>query len=241
MYKADWKKYFIVFVITLGIFGTAFYASSRLNNKKLEEIQTIQNRVSIDILSSETQFALLSESSCETVGDSSLSKDLDSLGAKLSYAENNINKTDSNQEDIVWLKKNYALLEMKDYVLMKKLARQCEVKPVYILYFYSNKTGVCKDCEKEGIVLTELRRKYPGLRVYSFDYDLELPAQKTLLTLYKIKNNLPALVVNNKTEYGFKSVEDIETFVPELKNLTEEGLATTTAATTTKSVKKKMN
>lgn len=238
MYKADWGKYFIVFLITLGIFGTAFYASSRLNNKKLEEIQTIQNRVSIDILSSETQFALLSESSCETVGDSSLSKDLDSLGAKLSYAEDNINSTGSNQEDIVWLKKNYALLEMKDYVLMKKLARQCEEKPVYILYFYSNKDGVCADCQKEGIVLTELRRKYPGLRVYSFDYDLELPAQKTLLTLYKIKNTLPALVINNKAEYGFKSVEDIETLVPELKDLTEESLATTTAATTTKAAKK---
>jgi hypothetical protein len=238
MYKADWKKYFIVFVITLGIFATAFYTSSRLNDKKLEEIQTIQNRVSIDILSSETQFALLSESSCETVGDSSLSKDLNSLGAKLSYAEDNMNSTDSNQEDIVWLKKNYALLEMKDYVLMKKLAQKCEVKPVYILYFYSNKEGICADCQKEGIVLTELRRKYPGLRVYSFDYDLELPAQKTLLTLYKIKNALPALVINNKAEYGFQSVENIELLVPELKNLTEQGFATTTA-TTTKTTKKK--
>ncbi len=238
MYQADWKKYFMVFLITLAIFATAFYVSSRLNNQKLEEIQTIQNRVSIDILSSETQFALLSESSCETVGDSSLSKDLDSLGAKLSYAEDNINKTDSNQEDIVWLKKNYALLEMKDYVLMKKLAQKCEVKPVYVLYFYSNQEGVCEDCEKEGIVLTELRRKYPGLRVYSFDYDLELPAQKTLVTLYKVKNTLPALVINNKAEYGFKSVEDIERLVPELEDLTEEGFATTTA-TTTKILKKK--
>jgi thiol-disulfide isomerase/thioredoxin len=234
MYKADWKKYFIVFLITLGIFATAFYASTRLNDKKLQEIQTIQNRVSIDILSSETQFTLLSESSCETVGDSSLSKDLDSLGAKLSYAEESIN---SNQEDIVWLKKNYALLEIKDYVLMKKLAQKCEVKPVYVLYFYSNKEGSCVDCEKEGIVLTELRRKYPGLRVYSFDYDLDLPAQKTLLTLYKVKDTLPALVINNKVEYGFKSVEDIEKSLPELKYLTEDGLATTT--TETKAVKKK--
>jgi thiol-disulfide isomerase/thioredoxin len=116
---------------------------------------------------------------------------------------------------------------MKDYVLMKKLAQKCEIKPVYILYFYSNKTGVCEDCEKEGIVLTELRRKYPGLRVYSFDYDLELPAQKTLLSLYKIKKVLPALVINNKTQFGFQSVEDVEKLVPELKNLTEDGILKT--------------
>jgi len=177
----------------------------------------MQNRVSIDILSSETQFALLSESSCETVGDTSLSKDLDSLGAKLSYAEVNLN---SNKEDVQWLKKNYSLLEIKDYVLMKKLSERCEIKPVYILYFYSNETGACLDCQKEGIVLTELRKKYPGLRVYSFEYDLDLAALKTLESLYNVQPELPAIVIHKRVEYGWKSVEDMEKIMPELATLT---------------------
>ena len=217
MHTADWKKYFYVFLITVVIFGTAFFVSNTLSNKKIDDIQTMQNRVSIDILSSETQFALLSESSCETVGDTSLSKDLDSLGAKLSYAEVNLN---SNKEDVQWLKKNYSLLEIKDYVLMKKLAERCEIKPVYILYFYSNKNGACLDCQKEGIVLTELRKKYPGLRVYSFDYDLDLAALKTLESLYNVQPELPAIVIHKRVEYGWKSVEDMEKIMPELATLT---------------------
>jgi hypothetical protein len=223
MHTADWKKYFYVLLITVAIFLTAFFVSDTLGNKKIEDIQTAQNRVSIDILSSETQFALLSETSCESVGDPSLSKDLDSLGAKLSYAEVNLN---SNQEDVLWLKKNYSLLEIKDYILMKKLAANCKIKPVYILYFYSNKPGACPDCQKEGAVLTELRKTYPGLRVYSFDYDLDLGALKTLESLYDVKPNLPALVIHRQADYGWKSVQDTEKIMPELATLT----GTTTVA-----------
>lgn len=217
MHTADWKKYFYVFLITVAIFLTAFFVSDTLGNKKLEDIQTAQNRVSIDILSSETQFALLSESSCETVGDTSLSKDIDSLGTKLSYAEVNLN---ANNEDVLWLKKNYTLLEIKDYILMKRLSTSCQIKPVYILYFYSNTPGSCPDCRKEGTVLTELRKKYPGLRVYSFDYDLDLPALKTLMSLYKVEPQLPALVIHKSVAYGWKSVEDMEKIMPELATLT---------------------
>jgi thiol-disulfide isomerase/thioredoxin len=230
MHTADWKKYFYVLLVTAAIFVTAFFVSDTLGNKKIEDIQTAQNRVSIDILSSETQFALLSESSCETVGDTSLSKDLDSLGTKLSYAETNL----TNKEEVLWLKKNYSLLEIKDYVLMKKLAERCKVKPVYVLYFYSNKTGACPDCQKQGAVLTELRKKYPGLRVYSFDYDLDLAALKTLVSLYKVEPTFPALVIHKNVEYGWKSVENMETDMPELVTLT----GTTTEATTTVEGKK---
>ncbi len=232
MHSVDWKKYFYVFLVTGAIFLTAFFVSNTLGNKKIEDIQTMQNRVSIDILSSETQFALLSESSCETVGDTSLSKDLDSLAAKLSYAEVNLN---SNKEDVLWLKKNYSLLEIKDYVLMKKLSDRCQVKPVYILYFYSNRAGACPDCQKEGIVLTELRKKYPGLRVYSFDYDLDLSAVKTLESLYNVQPELPAMVIHRSVQYGWKSVEDMEKVMPELATLT----GTTTPVETSKNTTKK--
>ncbi len=224
MHTADWKKYFYVFLVTVAIFLTAFFVSDTLGNKKIQDIQTMQNRVSIDILSSETQFALLSESSCETVGDTSLSKDLDSLAAKLSYAEVSLN---SNKEDVLWLKKNYSLLEIKDYVLMKKLSERCKVKPVYLLYFYSNANGSCPDCQKQGVVLTELRKKYPGLRVYSFDYDLDLAALKTLVSLYKIQPELPAIVIHQRAEYGWKSVEDMEKIMPELATLTGTTTETT--------------
>jgi len=57
----DWKKYVIVFLITLFIFATAFYLSSNLNDKKLEEIRKIEDTIAIDILSLETQFDLFEQ------------------------------------------------------------------------------------------------------------------------------------------------------------------------------------
>ena len=63
----DGRKYIFAFIITALIFGTAIYASNYFSKKKLAEIQTIENRLSLDILSSETQYSLLEETSCKDV------------------------------------------------------------------------------------------------------------------------------------------------------------------------------
>ena len=45
--------------------------SNYFGNKKIDQLKTIQDKISIDILSSETQFSLLSELSCKNISDSS--------------------------------------------------------------------------------------------------------------------------------------------------------------------------
>ena len=64
----DSKKYIAAFAITAVIFGTAIFVSNILSQKKLEDVRAIENRVALDILSSETQFALLEETSCKDIG-----------------------------------------------------------------------------------------------------------------------------------------------------------------------------
>ncbi|MDO8565377.1 MAG: hypothetical protein Q7R67_02045 [bacterium] len=208
----DSRKYAVAFLITAVIFGTAIFASNKLTDKKLEDVRTIENRVALDILSSETQFALLAETSCKDIGPGFLSKELGPLGEKLSYAED---QTGFSAEDVDSLKRSYFLLEIKDYLLMKRLTEKCNIKPTFILYFYSTEEK-CEDCEKMGYVLTALRDKYPDLRVYSFDYYYDLGAIKTLTSIYKIKPELPALIINGVPYYGFKTVEELESNVPAL-------------------------
>lgn len=224
MYQADWKKYFYVFVITLAIFATAFFTSGKLNNVKIDELRSIQDNISVDLLSSEMQFSLLAESSCEEAASSPISEELTNLGRKLSYATEGIN---TDEAELLWLKKNYSLFEIRDYLLMKKVAERCKTKPIFALYFYSNE-GDCPDCEKQGLVLTRLREKYPGFRVYSFDYNLDLSAQETLMEIHKVKNDLPALLMNNKVYYGLKDEEEMLSLLPDLLKLsatsTEEKL-----------------
>ncbi len=216
MEKIDWKKYIIVFFITLLLFLTAVYLSNYFSNKRIDQLKAIQNKISIDILSSETQYALLEDLSCADINNSMLSQELNSLGEKIDSEEKNGNADDS---DLLSLKRYYSLLEIKDYLLMKKVSERCGQKSFFVLYIYTNKDN-CSECVKEGYVLTALREKYPNLRVYSFDYSLDLSAVTALKSVYKIEDTkLPALVINGELLTGFKSVDDIEKLFPELKKI----------------------
>ena len=138
-------------------------------------------------------------------------------------------------QDVIYLKKYYSLLQVKDYILSKKLAEKCGSlkKPVFVIYFYSN-VGDCPDCIKEGYVLTRLKEKYPDLRVYSFDYNLDLAVIGSLKSIYRITSALPSLVIEDKTYTGYKSVEDMEALLP---GTLKEATTTLFTATTTKKVK----
>lgn len=217
----DSRKYIVAFTITAAIFGTAIFVSNILSQKKLEDVRAIENRVALDILSSETQFALLEETSCRDIGPGFLSKELGSLGEKLDYAGN---QTSFDKEDLDYLKRSYFLLEIKDYLLMKRLTEKCGIRPTFILYFYSTEDE-CEECERMGFVLTAMRDKYPDLRVYSFDYHFDVGAISTLISIYKIKPDLPALIINGETMYGFYSVEELEESVPALKVLAAKAKA----------------
>ncbi|MDO8590197.1 MAG: hypothetical protein Q7R69_02900 [bacterium] len=225
----DFKKYIVAFIITAFIFGTAIFVSNLIGQKKLEDVRAIENRVALDILSSETQFALLEETSCKDIGPGFLSKELGSLGEKLAYAEN---QTEFNAGDLEYLKRSYFLLEIKDYLLMKRLTEKCGIRPTFILYFYSTQEK-CEDCERMGYVLTALRDKYQDLRVYSFDYHFDVGAVGTLISIYKVKSDLPAMIINGLTYYGFRSVEDLEKTVPALKELAAKVKAAEKATTST--------
>lgn len=208
----DWKKYTIVLFITTAIFVSGLWFSNYLNNKKIEQLKSIESTISLDLLSSEVQYSLLEEQSCKDISTSVLSKELNTLADKITYSENNIG---TDNTDVISLKKYYSLLEIKDYLLMKKITERCGQKSIFILYFYKNDN--CEDCTKQGYVLTSLREKYPNLRVYSFDYKLDNPAIKAMISIYNVPDNLPAIVINGKVHSGFKSIEEIEKTFPELE------------------------
>lgn len=212
--KESWAKYVVVFLITVGIFATIFWVSSSLTNKKVAQLNAIQNNISTDLLSAETQYQLLGDMDCSQINTSILSDQLNELAGKIEYLETSSGKSD----ELTQLEKQYSLLEIKDYLLMKEVSKRCGQKSVFILYFYTTREN-CSECVKQGYVLTDLRAKYPALRVYSFDYGLNLSAVGTLIKIYGLKDTqLPAIVSNSKVYTGFHSVEDIEKLIPTLKD-----------------------
>ena len=211
----------IALFITVVLAGTIAYAVDYLNRARVAELLTIEDQISIDTLSLDTQFSLLETAPCDSIASSTtLISKLADLGTRLSYAESQLG-TDNPQ--VLRLKQQYSLLEIRDYLITKQLAAACGTKPVTVLYFYSN-AGDCADCDKAGYALSYLRSTYPALRVYSFDYNLDLGALKTLTTVTKVKNELPAFVIDGKHSYGFTSLADLE------KQFPKGVLATSTAS-----------
>lgn len=205
--------------ITFALIGTVAYAVGYLDRSRLAELSTIENQLSIDTLSLDTQFSLLEAAPCDSAASSTMLTDkLEDLGSRLSFAEDQLG---SDNLQVVRLKKQYSLLEIRDYLITKKFAAACGTKPVIVLYFYSNIAN-CVDCDKAGYALSYLRNAYPSLRVYSFDYNLDLGALKTLIALNKAQNTLPAFIINGKHFYGFTSLADLERQFP------KEAFATTT-------------
>lgn len=214
----------IALAITVAITGTILYAVNFLNQQRVAELRTIEDQLATDTLSIETQFALLEEAPCEDIrAGTALSTEISSIGDRLAFAEEHAGKDDP---DVLRLKERYTLLEIRDYLLSKRLSETCGVKPTVALYFYSNVPGECTDCDRAGYALSYLRQTYPSLRVYSFDYHLDLAALKTLITVVKVKDEFPAFVINGKETNGFTTLDEFKTRFP--KSL----FATTTASTT---------
>lgn len=197
--------------ITIVLAGTVAYAINYLNTARVTELSAIEDQLSIDTLSLDTQFSLLEAAPCDSAASSTaLTSELAEFGSRLSYAENQLG---SDNSQVIRLKERYSLLEIRDYLITKKLAAACGTKPVTVLYFYTN-AGDCTDCDKAGYALSYLRNTYPALRVYSFDYNLDLGALKSFITVNKVKNTLPAFVINGTHSYGFTSLSDLEKQFP---------------------------
>lgn len=222
------KKYFTVFVITLGVFALVFLLSNYLYSQRINQVKNIEDNISQNILESEIQYSLLADVSCDETADNSpvMIDEINSLTQRLSYMEE---QRGTNDAEVISLKKYYSLLQVKDYLLLRERAKQCGQKPLTILYFYSN-AGDCEECTKLGYVLTSMRGDYGDLHIYAFDYNIGLSVIDTLKSIYKLDNNLPILVINRKPYYGFKTREEIEKLMPELSYTK----ATSTKATSTK-------
>lgn len=205
--------------ITIVLAGTLAYAVNYLNRARVAELSVIEDQLSIDSLSLETQFSLLEAAPCDSSASSvTLTSELADFGSRLSYAENQLG---SDNPQVIRLRERYSLLEIRDYLITKRLSESCRTKPVTVLYFYSN-AGDCADCDRAGYALSYLRNTYPALRVYSFDYNLDLGALKTFIAVAKVKDTLPAFIINGKHYYGFTSLADLE------KQFPKGALSTTT-------------
>lgn len=210
MKKVNYINYIVALVISIAILITTFAFSDFLNNKKMDSLDNIQDSISYDILETETQF-LLKEISCKNESNTQIIKKINNLGDRLTYMEEALG---SDNDKVLELKKYYSLLQIKDYLLGKKVSSECKnlknyKAPIYMIYMYSNKSE-CKNCRNQAFALSELKSRYPELKVYTFDYDIDVAPVKTLIDMYEIKPEFPVVVIEDKVYYGLQNSQEIE-------------------------------
>lgn len=206
------KNALLALVITLAIVGSVIYAINYLDRKRVAQLNDLQTRLATDTLSIETQFALLEETSCTNLSEgNTLSREMTDLGDRLAFAENQLG---NNNEQVIQLKKQYTLVQIRDYLLTKRLSEACDLDPTVVLYFYSNEPGACDDCDHASAALSYLHGTNPDLRVYSFDYNLDLGALKTLIAVEKVRSEFPAFVIDGERTYGFADVDGFKLNFP---------------------------
>ncbi|MFC1753094.1 hypothetical protein ACFL96_06825 [Thermoproteota archaeon] len=204
--KVDKNKYLASFAIATLIFLLGITLGSYFSSQKLDNIDELSQQLQLNTMGTEIQFLLISERPCEFLNSSELTEELYQIGARLDFMESEMGQT--NQQ-VLGLKEYYHLLEIRHWLFLKKSKEQCKSDYDLILYFYSNK-GDCPKCKDEGNVLTYLHNKYPDLNIYSFDFNIDNPALKTIKALYEVEGELPIMIIDEETYNGFMTSVEIE-------------------------------
>jgi hypothetical protein len=197
-------KYLIVFILTIIIFMFGVLLGNYFTEQKFKEIQTASDELRLQTASAELQYLLLLEQPCKYINSTPLTDELYKISERLDYMESDRGETDP---EVLRLKNEYSILELRHWLFTMKTNQQCNRTQVPIMYFYSN-VGDCPKCKEQGYTLTYLRRKYPDLRIYSFDIATNNPALETIKTIHHI-NSVPSMVLPDR-DVGFTSLEDME-------------------------------
>lgn len=205
--KVDWKKFFIILIITISVFVTGIFLGNQITEIKFQSISNAEQSLRLELLGLDLQSSLIADNPCKVFNDTFLSKNLDELGNKVSYLEN-ING--ANDIDVKNAKTYYSLLQIRHYLLKKKAVRECNITHDFILFFYSNEDYCEKNCKEQGFVITNIREHRNTTSAYSFDISIDNPALETLKSQYNIGDTAPVIVVNGNTFYGFQTKSFIE-------------------------------
>lgn len=207
-YMTLFKKYLLTFLITSLLFFIAWQISSYITQKKVDTIERNKNEIALRIMGNEDQLSLSDEELCSEDVFDVLDEQIGELAEKIAFAEEQV----TDKELIINLKKQYTILQVKDFLINKQKSVRCNTSLSTILFFYDTKEK-CIDCMKQSYVLDAIRSIYPEVRVYAFDYTLDLSTIEALKVSYALEDSLPVLVINGKAFSGFQSLEVVQRFL----------------------------
>lgn len=210
------KRYLVALFITGVIFTLGLLLGAVITESKFTELKDLQQDLRTQLASYDIQSLLVEENICKFNNVDDLIQELGLLADRLTAMEEQLGKYDSN---VVKLKEYYSLLEIRHWLILKKLNQECGTDYDLILFFYSGDEKECPSCESQGYILSYLRAKYPTVRVYSFDINIRNPALDSLKDIYSV-NIAPVVVINDIAHTTYLTREDLERILTEKRDVT---------------------
>lgn len=123
-------------------------------------------------------------------------------GDRLAELEKQKGKMDPQ---VLELKKDYAAMQLRNYLLQQKMDSRCGSAHNVIIYFYSNENYSPET--DEGLQISRLDGAL-GVFTYHFDVNVDSPVVNGLKAGYGVRAT-PALVINGERHEGFMTTEEL--------------------------------
>jgi len=205
----SWHLYAVAFVISVLLFSSGFLIGLQLVQNVNEGLR--QELDSLKLRTTEMELLLLLKQNssvelCPFYAEQLRLFDVQTtdFGQKIDFLEKNRGREDGAVQS---LKREYLLMQMRDYLLVQRINQECPQKISTILFFYTNQD--CPECTRQGEIGPPLKREMPGVMIYAFDVDLKSAAVQALEKIYGV-GNYPTLVINGKAYQGYQSKEQVE-------------------------------
>jgi len=204
MRKINVPLYVAAFLITTAIFAAGIYVGLVIEQEAAKSIYASLEKSTQRIANAQLMFLLEDSPSFCGVYEEDLEKvfeEADILGKELEYLEKQKQVYDPD------LKNKYFALELRNYLMAKKVKDVCGGNFSLALYFYSSN---CTECERQGEELTSAR-DITGwrLKVFSFDGSSKSSIVDALKKEYNI-SAYPTIIIDEKHVLtGFKKAEEI--------------------------------
>jgi hypothetical protein len=215
------NKLIFCFVLTTFVFLLGFVVGWFFNYSVIIDIDTQMEDMKIQLTALDLKDKIMevSTANCDIPWDS-IWKDKVELGSRLDILEERLGK---NDEKVLTQKEFYQLVEIRTWLMLKKLREECKGNYSILLYFYTNKEddprGDYKLSEYQGIVLNRVYEKHKNnLAIFSFDINTVNPALDVVREIYNI-NIAPTIVIDKSYSdsveiyEGFRDLNEVESYL----------------------------
>lgn len=194
--------YLLAFVLTVIVFSLGIYVGMVVDESAKAEVEEELVTLEQDLYLS--RILLLTEQEmgefCPIYSEKleAVDSERELIGDRLEYLESVREVYDEE------LRERYYYLEFENYLLMKKMKKECGEDYVLVLFFYDG-SGVSGE---QGAELDELRASDPRVKVFSFEGSSDSAVVEVLREQYNV-TDCPSVVVDSETFSGLQDSEEL--------------------------------